>query len=71
MAKRPRISVTSENATGRNETFRDNVTGNVMSASQFVNQIERGSYPDYHIRNINGIKTPVSNPDKNKSNNLG
>ena len=66
-----RIDVISENKTGRNERFRDNKTGTYMDRNQFVKKIENGTYSDYHIRKINGVKTPVSNPDKNKRNNLG
>lgn len=66
-----RITVTSETNTGRNNTFRDNVTGATMTRAQFVRQIENNVYDDYHVRVINGIKTPVSNPDKSSSNNLG
>lgn len=66
-----RISVTSETNTGRNNTFRDNVTGVTMTRAQFVRQIENNVYDNYHVRVINGIKTPVSNPDKSSSNNLG
>jgi hypothetical protein len=66
-----RISVTSETKTGRNNTFRDNVTGTTMTRAQFVRQIENNVYDNYHVRVINGIKTPVSNPDKSSNNNLG
>lgn len=66
-----RISVTSETNTGRNNTFRDNVTGATMTRAQFVRQIENNVYDNYHVRVINGIKTPVSNPDKSSNNNLG
>ncbi len=66
-----RVSVTSENDSGRNVRFRDNVNGKEMTRSQFVKEIERGNYDNYHIRVINDIKTPVSNPDKSENNNLG
>ena len=66
-----RVSVTSENDSGRNVRFRDNVNGKEMTRSQFVEEIERGNYDNYHIRVINDIKTPVSNPDKSENNNLG
>lgn len=66
-----RISVTSENSTGRNMTFHDNYTGANMTRSQFVNQIKNGNYEHYHVRNINGVATPVSNPDSSSRNNLG
>lgn len=69
MAKR--ISVTSQNSTGRNMTFHDNYTGTNMTRSQFVNQIQNGNYSNYHVRNINGVATPVSNPDSSNRNNLG
>lgn len=41
-----------------------------MTRNQFVNQINRGNYENYHVRDINGIATPVSNPDSSSSNNL-
>ena len=66
-----RVSVTHESNSGRNEQFHDNFTGANMSRSQFVPQIRQGNYENYHIRNINGVPTPVSNPDKSSNNNLG
>lgn len=68
---RKRVSVTCESDTGRNKSFHDNYTGNNMSRSQFVRQIESGNYSNYHVRNINSVKTPVSNPDSTTNNNLG
>ena len=65
-----RIKVTHEEDSGRNTNFHDNFTGNDMTRQEFVNEIKSGNYPNYHIRNINGIETPVSNPDPNKNNNL-
>ena len=59
-----------ETATGRNIKFLDRNNGQKMTRSQFVNKIENGQYQDYHISRINGLKTPVSNPDKNTNNNL-
>ena len=66
-----RVTVTRESSTGRNESFHDNLTGANMTRNQFVNQIRRGNYEDYHVRNINGIPTPASNPDHSRNNNLG
>ena len=66
-----RISVTRETSTGRNTQFRDNYTGTTMTRTQFVREIKSGNYDNYHIRNINGIETPVSNPDHSSRNNLG
>ena len=66
-----KITVTQENSSGRNIQFKDNYTGQSMTRPQFVNKIEANTYPSYHTRVINGIKTPVSNPDKSKNNNLG
>jgi hypothetical protein len=68
---RKRVSVTEESSTGRNKNFHDNTTGQNMARSQFVRQIEQGNYPKYHVRNLNGVKTPVSNPDGKPVNNLG
>ena len=69
MAKR--IKVTHETPSGRNDKFHDNYTGVNMSRTKFVSEIQRGNYPNYHIRVINGIETPVSNPDSSRNNNLG
>lgn len=68
---RQRVSVTKESNTGRNERFHDNYKGTDMTRSQFVREINNGNYENYHIRNINGIQTPVSNPDSKRNNNLG
>ena len=70
MAK-PRVTVNSQSPSGRNLTFHDNVTGRNMNANQFARSIELGNYPKYHVRIVNGIPTPVSNPDRSTSNNLG
>lgn len=66
-----RVSVTRESSTGRNEYFHDNFTGADMTRAQFVRAINNGSYNNYHVREINGVATPVSNPDKSSKNNLG
>lgn len=65
-----RISVTAETPTGRNKAFKDNRTGESMTDKQFVKKIEQGVYPNYHIRTIDNIKTPCSNPDGKPGNNL-
>ncbi|MDD4187247.1 MAG: hypothetical protein PHX04_00515 [Bacilli bacterium] len=69
MAKR--VSVIKEGSKGRNELFRDNYNKNIMKASDFVKEIKKGNYENYHIRVIKGKETPVSNPDPSTNNNLG
>jgi hypothetical protein len=66
-----RLKVTQESETGRNQRFRDTLTGEEMSRSEVVRRIEHGQYSNYHVREINGVKTPVSNPDGSEGNNLG
>ena len=66
-----RITVIEEDGDGRNKRFRDNSTGKTMSRAELVKEIERGKYGGYHVRIINGVKTPVSNPDSSENNNLG
>lgn len=68
---RKSVIVTHESSAGRNTGFKDVQTGSNMTRSQFVRQIEQGKYPEYHIRVINRVKTPASNPDSRSSNNLG
>lgn len=63
------VKVTQESDTGRNTKFSDG--SKKMTRAGFVREIEHGNYDNYHVRNINGIKTPVSNPDGNTNNNLG
>lgn len=65
-----RVTVTQESDSGRNQRFRDTRTGEEMTRAQFVKQIENSQYPNYHVRKINKIKTPVSNPDDTTNNNL-
>ena len=65
------IEVTQETSTGRNTFFRNKSTGKNMSRPDFVNAINKGQYPEYHIRKIHGVNTPASNPDKSEDNNLG
>ena len=38
---------------------------------EWYKQFKQGNYENYHVREINGILTPVSNPDKSRNNNLG
>ena len=66
-----RVSVIQENENGRNQKFHDNYNQKDMTRSQFVNEIKKNNYPNYHIRKINGVDTPVANPDKSRNNNLG
>ena len=66
-----RVTVTRESSTGRTTRFHDNRTGRDMSRPQFVRAIENGQYSNYHVRNINNVPTPVSNPDRRTNNNLG
>lgn len=65
-----RISTTKESKTGRNLRFKDNFTKKEMSRGEFVKEIENGNYDNYHVRKVNGVKTPVSNPDSSSNNNL-
>ena len=67
---RKRITVTKESDTGRNLEFKDNKTGKTMTRAQFVKQIEQGNYENYHLRKVNDVKTPVSDPDFSENNNL-
>lgn len=65
-----RVIVTEESSTGRNVRFYDNVKHRDMSRQEFVSRIENDEYPKYHVRVVNGLKTPVSDPDGTENNNL-
>jgi len=68
MAKR--VTVTNESGSGRNLKFHDNYTGKDMSRAEFAKEIKNGNYDNYHVRKINSLDTPVSNPDGKEGNNL-
>jgi hypothetical protein len=66
-----RVEVIKESVSGRNQQFKDNQTGVVMSRQKFVSDIKKGLYEeDYYVRKQHGVETPVSKPDGNKKNNL-
>lgn len=65
-----RVITTNQSSTGRNLNFKDTMSGRYMTRQDFVRSIKAGNYENYHVRLINGIETPVSNPDKSKNNNL-
>jgi len=63
------VKVVQETPSGRNTKFQDGPR--VISRPEFVKEIKQGEHPDYHVRRVNGVPTPVSNPDGKKGNNLG
>ena len=65
------IKVIKQNDTGRNTHFQDTRTGQTFTRAGLVKEINQGNYQDLHVRKVNGLNTPVSNPDKSKNNNLG
>jgi hypothetical protein len=65
------LEVIQESPTGRNEFFKNTTTGVVQPLNQVAHAVEQGLLPDYHNRLLGGIPTPVSNPDRSISNNLG
>ena len=69
--KGPKIVVTQQSETGRNTQFKNTQTGEEKTRAQIVKDIESGNLPGYHVRKIDGVKTPVSNPDNSEKNNLG
>lgn len=69
--KTTRVKTIKENDTGRNLRFQDIKTKKEMTDKGFVRAIKKGKYVGYHIRTINGIETPVSNPNGNECDNLG
>ena len=69
--KKPRLSVIQENDSGRNLVFKDTATGAIMSRAATARKIEQGTYPNYHVRRVNGLKTPASNPNSREWDNLG
>ncbi len=58
-----KIKKSAENSSGRNTKFE-------ISRAELVRQIKAGVHKDLHIRKINGVETPCSNPNDNKKDNL-
>lgn len=63
-----KITAIKENKTGRNTHFK--VGQETKTRATVVKEIKQGQHPNYHIRKINGVDTPVSNPDKTSNNNI-
>ena len=55
--------VLQESSSGENTRFRDIQTGVMMTRREFVREVEKGNYPDYHVRTIDEVKRPVLNGD--------
>ena len=67
------VKTIAETSTGRNTLFQNTGNNEIMTRQEFVNRIKNPSsvyHEDYYVRNINGIETPVSKPDKSTNNNL-
>ena len=56
-----KVIVLQESSSGENTRFRDIRTGAKMTRGEFVRAVEKGNYPDYHVRIIDGVKRPVLN----------
>jgi hypothetical protein len=65
-----KITVTSESDTGRNTRFHVPGHGEIPRQT-LVQQIRAGEHEGYHVRVINRVATPVSNPNGNSDDNLG
>lgn len=65
-----RVKVTRESDSWRNLRFHDNFNKKDMTRTQFVKEINKWNYSNYHIRKVNNVDTPVSNPDSKTNNNL-
>lgn len=64
-----KIKASKEDVSGRNTHFSVGNRKNVTRV-QVVKEIKNGQHPGYHVRKINNVLTPVSNPDKNANNNI-
>lgn len=61
----------AEDKNGRNILFFDVVKKIMLTSDEFIMQIQKGIYSSYTVKNINGVLTPLSNPDNRSTNNLG
>lgn len=67
------VKTIAETSTGRNTLFQNTGNNEIMTRQEFVNRIKNPNsvyHVDYYVRNINGIETPVSKPDRSTNNNL-
>jgi hypothetical protein len=64
------VIVLVEDKNGRNVVYFDIANLKILSADDFIVQIQAGLYPRYTIKTLKGRQTPVSKPDKIKNNNL-
>ena len=60
-----------QNKSGRNITFFDLHTEEIMTDEVFVAAIQQGRYDGYTVKNIHGRPTPVSKRDQDADDNLG
>jgi hypothetical protein len=65
------IIVVREGEAGRNELFVDTISGIILDRVSFLEKIESGEYPGYHVTKIDDLPTPMSKPDGFTKNNLG
>jgi hypothetical protein len=65
------VVVVREDDNLRNLDFVDTLTGRAMTRAEFVEAIRAGEYPDYYVRAIHGVQTPVSRPNATPDDNLG
>jgi hypothetical protein len=64
------VIVLREASGGRNELFFDMVELVMFTREEFIAAIKAGRYPGYTIKILAGVPTPVSKPDKRRTNNL-
>jgi hypothetical protein len=69
-ASKPIVAI-KEDKNGRNELFFDIVKKQVFTLAEFLEQIDAGEYPGYVVKDVRGKPTPVSKPDKRRTNNIG
>ncbi len=66
-----RVVVVREDENLRNVDFVDTVTGETMTREQFVAAIHANAYPEYAVRMIRGLATPVAHANAVTDDNLG
>lgn len=69
-ASKPVIAI-QQSQSGRNELYYDTKNQEFLTRESFVAKIETGNYSGYTVKLIQGVPTPVSNPDSKKKNNIG
>ena len=69
--KKKIVKAIEQDEHGRNTLFKDIGTGKIMTDKKFMNEIDKGNYPDHIVvENPHGARYPRSKPSKSNDDNI-